>query len=97
MREGDQYRIGDMFSDTTWDAWIFVSKDKAEALFTFVQVLARPNYPCRRIKLKGLDPSAKYKDEATGEIHSGSALMNAGVNVAVDGDFKSVKMHFIKI
>lgn len=97
MREGDQYRIGNMFSDTTWDAWIFVSKDKAEALFTFVQVLARPNYPCRRIKLKGLDPSAKYKDEATGEIHSGSALMNAGVNVAVDGDFKSVKMHFIKI
>ncbi|MGN0586481.1 MAG: alpha-galactosidase, partial [Oscillospiraceae bacterium] len=97
IRTGDQYRIGNMFEDTTWDAWIFVAKDKSEALFTFVQVLGRPNYPCRRVKLKGLDPSAKYKNETTGEVHSGSALMNAGINVPVDGDFKSVKVHFTRV
>ncbi len=97
IRTGDQYRIGNMFEDTTWDAWMFVAKDKSEALFTFVQVLGRPNYPCRRIKLKGLDPNARYKNESDGEIHSGSALMNAGVNVSVDGDFKSVKMHFVRV
>ncbi len=97
IRTGDQYRIGNMFEDTTWDAWMFVAKDKSEALFTFVQVLGRPNYPCRRVKLKGLDPDVKYRNEMTGEIHSGSALMNAGVNVAVDGDFKSVKMHFVRV
>ncbi|MCI5904921.1 MAG: alpha-galactosidase [Oscillospiraceae bacterium] len=97
IRTGDQYRIGNMFNDTTWDAWMFVAKDKSEALFTFVQVLGRPNYPCRRVKLKGLDPDAKYKNEATGEVHSGSALMNAGVNVEADGDFKSVKMHFVRV
>ena len=41
IRTGDQYRIGNMFKDTTWDAWIFVEKDKSEAVFTFVQVLDR--------------------------------------------------------
>lgn len=97
IRTGDQYRIGNMFRDTTWDAWIFVEKDKSEAIFTFVQVLGRPNFPARRIKLKGLDENARYRNEQTGEVHSGSALMNAGIIVPVDGDFKSVKYHFIKV
>ena len=97
IRTGDQYRIGNMFEDTTWDAWMFVAKDKSEALFTFVQVLGRPNYPCYRVKLKGLDPDADYLNEMTGEVHKGSALMYAGVNVQADGDFKSVKMYFKKV
>lgn len=97
IRTGDQYRIGNMFRDTTWDAWIFVEKDKSEAIFTFVQVLGRPNFPARRVKLKGLDENARYRNEQTGEVHSGSALMNAGIIVPVDGDFKSVKYHFIKV
>ena len=97
IRIGDQYRIGNMFEDTTWDAWMFVAKDKSEALFTFVQVLGRPNYPCYRVKLKGLDPDADYLNEMTGEVHKGSALMYAGVNVQADGDFKSVKMYFKKV
>lgn len=97
IRTGDQYRIGNMFKDTTWDAWMFVAKDKSEALFTFVQVLGRPNYPCRLVKLKGLDPKANYKNETTGEVHSGSALMNAGVVVDINGDFNSMKIHFVRV
>jgi alpha-galactosidase len=94
VRDGDHYRIGDLFRDDIWDAWMFVAKDKSEALFTFVQVLARPNFRSRRVKLKGLDPNALYKNEQTGETHSGSALMNAGVNVLPQGDFSSVLLHF---
>lgn len=97
IRTGDQYRIGNMFKDTTWDAWMFVAKDRSEALFTFVQVLGRPNYPCRLVKLKGLDPKANYKNETTGEVHSGSALMNAGVVVDINGDFNSMKIHFVRV
>ncbi|MBQ8377545.1 MAG: alpha-galactosidase, partial [Oscillospiraceae bacterium] len=55
VRTGDHYRIGNTFENIEWDAWMFVSKDKSEALFEFVQVLSRPNYHSRRIKLKGLD------------------------------------------
>lgn len=96
IRTGDQYRIGNVFEDNMWDAWMFVAKDKSEAVFTFVQVLGRPNYRNRRIKLKGLDPKAMYRNEESGEIHSGSALMNAGVFIDIHGDFSSKVMHFVK-
>ncbi|MGN1102910.1 MAG: alpha-galactosidase, partial [Huintestinicola sp.] len=87
VRTGDQYRIGNVFEDNMWDAWMFVAKDKSEAVFTFVQVLGRPNYRSRRVKLKGLDPERKYKNHETGEVHTGAALMNCGINVNISGDF----------
>ncbi|MBQ3160815.1 MAG: alpha-galactosidase [Oscillospiraceae bacterium] len=97
IRTGDQYRIGNVFEDNMWDAWMFVAKDKSEAVFTFVQVLGRPNYRNRRVKLKGLDSKAMYRNEETGEIHSGSALMNAGIFMEIHGDFSSKVIHFVKI
>lgn len=96
VRTGDQYRIGNVFEDNMWDAWIFVAKDKSEAVFTFVQVLGRPNYRNRRIKLKGLDPKSLYKNMKTGEVLTGCALMNAGVFVGLNGDFTSEVIHFVK-
>ena len=104
VRTGDQYRIGNMFEDNTWDAWMFVAKDKSDALFEFVQVLARPNERSRRIKLKGLDPNAYYYEESDPEtLLSGAALMNCGINVAkiwnadgMWGDFTSKILHFIR-
>ena len=97
IRTGDQYRIGNVFEDNMWDAWMFVAKDKSEAVFTFVQVLGRPNYRNRRIKLKGLDPKAMYRNEENGEIHSGNALMNAGIFMEIHGDFSSKVIHFVKL
>ncbi len=97
IRTGDQYRIGNVFEDNMWDAWMFVAKDKSEAVFTFVQVLGRPNYRSRRVKLKGLDPKAMYRNEENGEIHSGNALMNAGIFVELHGDFSSKVVHFVKV
>lgn len=91
---GDQYRIGNIFEDNTWDAWLFVSKDKTVAAFTYVQALARPNYPSRRIKLKGLDENKKYKISKTGEIHTGNVLMNAGIDINLYGDFASEVIYF---
>jgi len=93
-----------MFEDNTWDAWMFVAKDKSEALFEFVQVMARPNERSRRIKLKGLEAEAYYYEENTpDELISGSALMNAGINVAkiwngdgIYGDYASKILHYIK-
>lgn len=96
VREGDQYRIGNIFKDNTWDAWMFVSKDKKTAAFTYVQALARPNYPSRRIKLKGLIEGALYKNSETGETHSGNVLMNAGIDVNLSGDFSSKVIYFEK-
>ena len=97
IRDGDHYRIGNVFEDNTWDAWMFVAKDKSEAVFTFVQVLGRPNYKSRRIKLKGLEPDFQYKNSETGLTQSGSALMNAGINMGLNGDFASVMIGFKRL
>ncbi len=98
VRTGDHYRIGNIFEDNLWDAWMFVSKDKSEALFEFVQVLCRPNERSRRIKLKGLDPDAYYYEEQTPDVTlSGQALMQCGVNIGgLWGDHQSKILHFIK-
>ena len=98
VRTGDQYRIGNMFEDNTWDSWMFVAKDKSEALFEFIQVLGRPNERSRRIKLKGLDPNKYYFEESKPEIKlSGAALMNCGINIGgIWGDYQSRILHFME-
>lgn len=93
VRTGDLYRIGNVFRDGSWDAWMFVSKDKSEALLTVVQVLARPNYVSRIYKLKGLEPERKYRVEELGLTLSGRTLMNAGLPVEMHGDFSSRTFH----
>lgn len=99
VRTGDHYRIGNMFTDNLWDAWMFVAKDKSEALLEFVQVLCRPNERSRRIKLKGLDPNAYYFEEQTPDVKlSGAALMQCGVNIGgLWGDYQAKLLHFIKL
>lgn len=96
VRTGDQYRLGNIFEDNTWDAWMFVSKDKKEALLTVVQVLGRPNYPQRVFKLAGLEPDKKYLLEELGLTLSGRSLMNAGVSIEMYGDFSSRTIHLIE-
>ena len=98
VRTGDHYRIGNVFEDDGWDAWMFVAKDKSEALFEFVQILKRANMHSRRIKLKGLDPNAYYYEEKTPDKKlSGMALMQAGIITPEPwGDFQSVVMHFLR-
>jgi alpha-galactosidase len=75
-----------------------VSRDKKEALVTYIQVLQRPNYKSCRIRLKGLDENAIYRDEQAGELHSGSALMYAGINITgLHGDFKGKLIHLTAV
>lgn len=95
VRTGDQYRIGNVFEDNMWDAWMFVAKDKSEALMTYVQVLGRPNYPARIIYPKGLDADKKYIIEELGLELTGRTIMSAGIPVELWGDFSSKTIHFV--
>lgn len=79
-----------------------VSKDKKEALVTFVQVLNHPNFKTRFIKLHGLDPDKKYTVSFPDENQayfpeitlSGSTIMNAGIGIKRDwGDFQAKLIH----
>ena len=97
VRNGDYYRIATMMEDPTYDCTMVVAKDKSEALVTYIQVMARPNFHSRRIYLKGLNETANYLWEETGEIYSGAAYMNAGISIGgLWGDYKGKLIHLIR-
>lgn len=79
IREGDYYRIASYAENGFYDCYMVVSKDKKEALVTFVQVRAVPNSHSRKVKLQGLEREKHYRLEADGGIYSGEILMQGGL------------------
>ncbi|MFQ9872117.1 MAG: GH36 C-terminal domain-containing protein [Oscillospiraceae bacterium] len=95
---GDQYRLVDPFQDADMAAWMFVSEDKTEALVQVVQMRTDPNPPLRRIRLQGLDPSKRYREQDSGRILSGQAWMNAGINIPeMYGDGAACIFHLLAL
>ena len=94
IREGDYYRIASYAENNECDCYMVVSKDKSEALITYVQVLNRPNYRSRKLKLAGLNPEFEYVSSDDERIYGGDILMNAGLIIQNPwGDFKSKLIH----
>ena len=94
VREGDYYRTASYSENHYFDCYGVVSKDKKEALYTFVQVMNIPNYRSRRIYFKGLDPDQKYEIEGQKGVYTGDVLMKAGYLMEnLGGDFKSRLIH----
>lgn len=97
IRTGDYYRIASVMEEQTYDCSMVVAKDQSEALVTYIQVMARPGCRSRRIYLKGLDANSYYEWEETGEVYSGAAYMNAGINiVGLWGDYQGKLIHLIR-
>lgn len=95
VREGDYYRIASYSKNKIYDCYGVVSKDKSEALFTYVQVLGRPNCKSRHIYFKGLDANAVYVIDD--KEYAGDVLMKAGYLVDdLHGDFKSKLIHIVR-
>lgn len=98
VREGDYYRIASYAENHYFDCYGVVSKDKKEALYTYVQVLNRPNYHSRRIYLRGLAAEKYYAIEGEDGTWSGEQLMNAGLLVQNPfGDFKGKLIHLTEV
>ena len=96
VREGDYYRIASYQENHEFDCYLVAAKDKKEALVTFVQVIGRPNYHSRCIRLQGLDPAMNYRMEGTDQVYGGDLLMNAGLQVEnLWGDAQSKLYHLI--
>lgn len=94
IRRGDYYRIASYQENHFYDCFGVVSKDKKEALFTFIQVLNRPYHLSRKICLKGLNKDFKYCLEETDEIYFGDTLMKAGLLIPpLEGDFRGKLIH----
>ena len=72
-------------------AWEFVREDGKQALICVYRILSEPNTPPVRVKMRGLDPVASYRDE-TGKVYSGASLMYLGFSARIPGDFGSCVM-----
>ena len=97
IENGDFYRLVSPF-ETDDCAWMFVSKDKTEAVCTYVRQLVRPAVRGLRLKLAGLDENAVYHIYELSCDRSGAVLMNAGLLVPLLLDFEgtSFTLHKVK-
>ena len=102
VNAGDYYRLASYQENGLRDAYMVVSKDKKEALLTYVQVMMRPNCHSVIMRLKGLDAEKKYKvyrfkiesgeeEEMMPEALYGDTLMEAGLRIENPwGDFRAM-------
>lgn len=82
--QGDYYRLSNPFCDEC-SAWMFASKDKKQALVNVVRLDVQGNMAATYIRLKGLNKESVYINDATGEVYTGAALMEAGMPLAFPG------------
>ena len=88
INAGDYYRLASYRENHIYDCYQVVSKDKKQALITFVQVMAEPNIHSRKIYLQGLSEDTVY--EVEGKRYTGNVLMHAGLLVpALWGDYQA--------
>jgi len=87
--DGDLYRLINPFEENAC-AWIYVTPDKKNALVVYVNILAEPNPPFKKLKLDGLDPNKRYIIEGEDKIYYGDELMYIGLNIPNLRDFESL-------
>ncbi len=97
VRTGDYYRMASYRENGYYDAYMVVSKDKTEALATYVCVKRRPNPRSRSLKFLGLDPEKTYRIEGEDRTYLGSTLMNAGIYMEEPwGDYQAKLIHIVE-
>ncbi len=98
VREGDYYRIASYRENHSYDCYAVVTKDRSEALVTYVQVLNRANCRSRRIRIPGLAPEKRYRIEGQEAVYYGDTLQNAGIFAPLfRGDFQSALIYIREV
>lgn len=87
VHTGRMYRLASPF-EGNYTAWQFVEQDDSKIVLFIGNILARPATPYTVIRLRGLDPEARYRDEI-GDIYTGSFLMNVGLYEKPENDFST--------
>ena len=61
---------------------------------TYVLSLAEPNVQPKLLRLEGLDPDRRYRDEDSGAVYGGDELMYRGIPLKKPwGDFVAQQFH----
>ncbi|MEK5172618.1 alpha-galactosidase [Heyndrickxia sp. FSL W8-0496] len=78
FQQGTFIRISSPFTNNE-TAWMVVSKDQSEAIIGHYEVLAKPNRPYERLRLKGLADDKLYQINDTDIARYGDDLMQIGL------------------
>ncbi|MCR5771233.1 MAG: alpha-galactosidase [Butyrivibrio sp.] len=98
VRSGDYYRIASYQRNHETDAYMVVSKDKKEALITYVKVTGAPNPVRKVLNIPGLLPNVSYQIEGSDIIIKGSTLERAGLVMPdLYGDYQSELIHLVAV
>lgn len=96
IHQGRYYRLTDV-TKGYYCAWQFVSEDRAQSLVNLVVKDPQPNESPILLKLRGLDPEARYTITESGDTYAGSTLMRHGfIFPRIAGDYPAVQLHLIK-
>jgi alpha-galactosidase len=99
IRGGDYYRIASYAENHSYDCYMVVSKDKKEALVTFVHVSLHPGEFVHTICLKGLNPDAIYEIEGEVRKYTGEELLYGGYRIVTPwcgGDFSGHMIYLVQ-
>ena len=98
LQRGLYYRLDEFTEAQDASAWLFVSEDRSRALLNVVVRSPHANAPLIHLKLKGLDPAARYAMEEDDVVRSGAALMYGGYTLPqLIGDYPAVQLHLKKM
>ncbi|HEX4705068.1 MAG TPA: alpha-galactosidase, partial [Pseudonocardiaceae bacterium] len=88
VQHGRQYRL----AHGPWLTSVaYVAADGAEVVVFGWRITEPFGHRPILVRLAGLDPAARYRDERTGNVHTGAALLISGIDLALpDGDHSSV-------
>ena len=96
--QGDYYRLPSQAEGRDYDCYMVVSKDKSQALISFVRTNVRLNYPEERIYLRGLSEEKLYRLSDRETTISGSVLMKVGLEVnGAEGEYQSKQIYLTEL
>ncbi len=92
IQQGDYFRLSNPFTDG-YAAWLFVSEDKRQALFSAVLLDKHANTGINYVRLKGLSEDHCYRNAENGLEYAGAALMEAGIPLPQKlGEYESYQL-----
>lgn len=96
IRNGDYYRLPSEAEGKTYDCYMVVSKDKREALISFVRVTTHLSRWSERIYCRGLDDKMVYLLEDRNTESTGNVLMNVGIEVmGAEDEYQGKLIHLV--
>ena len=93
LLDGRLDRLTDASADRYFTAWQNTSADQSTAVVSVVVLDPQANPQPIHIRLRHLDPAARYRDSLTGKTWSGAALCHAGLTLPVQmGSYPAVQI-----